>query len=157
MCTWIGLIFGARYKSAAVVSDGTVEQTEDQVDQYVPSAAPGCRAPHVWLSKAGQRLSTLDLLGRDFVLLTAPQGSAWREAAARVQAPRIVSIVIGDDIQDQDANWLDVYGLYEDGAVLVRPDGHVAWRSRSGVADPSVAFGVAVDAILCRAESGSAS
>lgn len=155
----IGLVFGARYKSAAVVSDGQAETTEDQVLQYVPSAAPGCRAPHVWLIKAGQRLSTLDLLGRNFVLLCAPKGSAWRDAAARVQAPKIVTIVIGDDIQDQDGNWLQVYGLDEDGAVLVRPDGHIAWRSRSGVGNPSVALGAAVDAILCRGsnESGSAS
>lgn len=146
----IGLVFGARYQSAAVVPDGTPDQTEDPVQQYVPSAAPGCRAPHVWLSKNGQRLSTLDLLGRDFVLFCAPRGSAWTSAAARLQSPRIVSIVIGDDIQDQEASWLDAYGLDEDGAVLVRPDGHVAWRSRSGVGDPSQALRAAVDAILCR-------
>ena len=155
----VGLVFGARYKSAAVVSDGQAEPVEAPVDQYIPSAAPGCRAPHVWLSKAGQRLSTLDLLGRDFVLLTAPQGSAWRDAAAQLPSPRIVGFVIGGEIQDPDANWLDVYGIREDGAVLVRPDGHVAWRSRSGVGDPSLALGAAVDAILCRGsqESRSAS
>ena len=156
----IGLVFGARYRSAAVVSDGEPEPIEDdQVQQYIPSAAPGCRAPHVWLSREGQRLSTLDLLGRDFVLLSAPQGKAWRDAAARLQAPPIVSIVIGDDIQAQDANWLEAYGLDENGAVLVRPDGHVAWRSRSGTDDPSGVLRAAVDAVLCRDashENGSA-
>ena len=145
----IGLVFGARYRSAAVVPDGEAEPAQDQVEHYLPSAAPGCRAPHVWLARAGKPLSTLDLLGRDFVLLTAPRGAPWREAAARLPAPRIASIVIGDDLREQDASWLAAYGLEEDGAVLVRPDGHVAWRSRSGVADPLAALSAAASSILC--------
>jgi putative polyketide hydroxylase len=146
----IGLIFGARYESAAVVSEPQPERgPEDMVQQYVPSAEPGCRAPHVWLSRNGQRLSTIDLVGREFVLFTTPRGAAWIDAAARLESPRIVSIVIGGDIQDPDGNWLGVYGIDEDGAVLVRPDGHVAWRSRSGVADSGAALRAVVDAILC--------
>ncbi|MDB5818190.1 MAG: 2-polyprenyl-6-methoxyphenol hydroxylase [Rhizobacter sp.] len=155
----IGLVFGARYESSAVVSDGQPAQPEDAVQQYVPTAAPGCRAPHVWLSKAGERFSTLDLLGRDFVLLCGSQGSAWIDAAARVQAPRIVGVRIGGEIQSPDVDWLDVYGLDAGGAVLVRPDGHVAWRSRGGVDDPAAALQAALDVVLSRApfESGSAS
>lgn len=145
----IGLVFGARYRSAAVVPDGAAEPTQDQVEHYVPSAAPGCRAPHAWLTHAGKRTSTLDLLGRDFVLLTAPRGSPWRDAAARLHAPRIVSPAISDDLPEQDASWLGAYGIEDDGAVLVRPDGHVAWRSRCGVGDASAALSAAVDAILC--------
>ena len=67
----IGLVFGAHYASAAVVPDGQRAPAEDPVQQYVPSAVPGCRAPHAWVSSAGRKISTLDLLGRDFVLLTA--------------------------------------------------------------------------------------
>ena len=148
----IGLIFGARYESAAVVPDGQPERSaQDQVQQYLPSAAPGCRAPHVWLSRAGQRLSTIDLVGREFVLFTTVRGAAWSEAAAGLEFPRITSIVIGGDVQDPDAGWLSAYGIDEDGAVLVRPDGHVGWRSRSNAGDPMVALQAAVDAILCRA------
>ena len=147
----IGLVFGARYESAAVVPDGTPVPIDDPVQQYVPSASPGCRAPHVWLTRGSERLSTLDLFGRGFVLLTSPQGAAWRDAVARAHTPRIESVVIGEETRAQDADWLGAYGLDEDGAVLVRPDGHVAWRSRSQGADPARALSAAVDAILCRA------
>jgi putative polyketide hydroxylase len=148
----IGLVFGARYHSTAVISDGEPEQTVDRVRHYLPTATPGCRAPHVWLRKAGERLSTLDLVGRDFVLFSAPEGSTWRHAAAQLSL-HIVSIVIGDEIhkqEDQDDSWLDVYGLDRNGAVLVRPDGYVAWRSRSGAVEPVAILRAAVDAILSR-------
>jgi hypothetical protein len=91
-------------------------------------------------------------LGRDFVLLSSPEGSTWRDAAAQLSL-HIVSIVIGDEIynqEDQNGSWLDVYGLDESGAVLVRPDGYVAWRSRSGAVDSLAVLRAAVDAILCR-------
>lgn len=52
--TEVGLIFGARYESAAIVSQGAVEPpAEEEVQQYVPSVAPGCCAPPVWLERAG--------------------------------------------------------------------------------------------------------
>ncbi|MEJ8850806.1 FAD-dependent monooxygenase [Variovorax rhizosphaerae] len=151
----IGLVFGAKYESAAVVSDGTTLHLDDPVVQYVPSAVPGCRAPHVPLTRNGESLSTLDLFGRGFVLLTAPQGSAWRDAAARTQGPAIESFVIGDEIGDASGEWLKAYGLDADGVVLVRPDGHVAWRSRGARENPAHAFGAALDAILCRSTSES--
>jgi len=146
----IGLVFGAHYASAAVVPDGQRAPAEDQVQQYVPSAVPGCRAPHVWVSRNGRKISTLDLLGRDFVLLTAAQGSAWQDAAVRQPSPQIVSVVIDEDPQDAQTHWREVYGLDADGAVLVRPDGHVAWRSRAGVGDPAAVLAAALDAVLCR-------
>ena len=154
----IGLVFGARYTSAAVVADGPAEPAQGQTGHYVPSAAPGCRAPHVWLNKSGQRLSTLDFPGRRFVMFCAVEGSAWKDAAAAMSAPEIAGVIIGGDIQDEDGRFLEVYGLEKDGAVLVRPDGHVGWRSRSGVSNPSVALASAIDAILCRNphETGSA-
>jgi len=128
-----------------VLPDGSAGHSEDPVQQYMPSAAPGCRAPHVWVGRGGEKVSTLDLLGRDFVLLIAPQGAAWRAAAARLPSPGIVSTVI-----DGDADWLQAYGIEADGAVLVRPDGHVAWRSRTGASDAAAVLAGALDAILCR-------
>ena len=146
----IGLVFGARYVSDAVVPDGQAEAVGGDVQEYVPSASPGCRAPHVWLERNGTRSSTVDLFGRDIVLLTAPGGAPWRDAAARIDRPRIASTAIGGDIADVDGGWLGVYGLEADGAVLVRPDGHVAWRSRSSAADPFAVLRAAVDRILAR-------
>ena len=94
-------------------------------------------------------MSTLDLLGRGFVLLTAPGGTAWRVAAAGMAAPRIAC-----DVIDDGAGWMTLYGIDADGAVLVRPDGHVAWRSRGGADDPSARLGAVLDAVLCRPGDG---
>jgi len=147
----IGLVFGARYASRAVVSQEEPAPVADAIEAYVPSAAPGCRAPHVALRKGSQKLSTTDLLGRGFVLLTAPAGSAWRAAADRLEGPRVTNAVIGDEIREEEGgDWLAAYGLREDGAVLMRPDGHVAWRSPSGVDDPRTTLQEVMNAILCR-------
>lgn len=152
----VGLIFGADYAAGAVVADGSAHRVDDPVLQYRPSATPGCRAPHVPLQRDGQALSTLDLLGRGFVLLTAPQGAAWRDAADGLPAPRLENAVIGHTIQSTDVDWLQAYGIEATGAVLVRPDGHVAWRSCGGADNPAAVLRAALDAILCRAPNGSA-
>lgn len=146
----LGLVFGACYASSAVVAESGAERPEPQIEQYTPSATPGCRAPHVALQKRGTPSSTLDLFGRGFVLLCGPQGSAWKNAAALLSLP-ITSVVIGTDLEDSHGRWRDAYGVAEGGAVLVRPDGYVGWRSRDAVADANAAFAAAVNAMLCRA------
>lgn len=145
----VGLIFGAHYRSAAVVDDGSRPAVDDPVLQYVPSATPGCRAPHVPLSQDGRPLSTLDLFGREFVLLTGPLGMPWHEAAARLR-PSLVGFVIGHQLQDEDGRFLQGYGLAPGGAVLVRPDGYVGWRSADAVDDPEATLAKALDGVLCR-------
>jgi len=144
-----GLIFGACYASAAVIPDGSASpHVEDPVTQYVPSAHPGCRAPHVWLQRQGQRISSIDLFGRNFVLLAAPGGSAWREAIARQASPRIDLHVVGEDVVDTDGSWTAAYGVGKGGAVLVRPDGYVAWRTASMPDDATRALANALRAVL---------
>ncbi|HEX3882971.1 MAG TPA: FAD-dependent monooxygenase, partial [Stellaceae bacterium] len=150
-----GLIFGVSYESAAVIPDGsTPEPVDDPVTQYAPSARPGCRAPHVWLERGGERISTIDLFGGRFVLLTGPQGEAWQQAVAEVARPDrpelVAQIIGGNEIRDPDGAWPTTYGLKEDGAVLVRPDGYVAWRAPTGVSTPVQALTAAFDRILCR-------
>src|SRR5205823_9893848 len=79
----LGVEFGAHYVSSAVVPDGTdPPPVDDSYSDYVPSATPGCRAPHVWLGRDGVPLSTLDLIGTSLTLLVAPAGDGWRAAAA---------------------------------------------------------------------------
>ena len=69
------MIFGASYTSRAVVPDGTVAPVvANPVTDYVPSARPGGRAPHVWLERGGARISAIDLVGDGLVLLTGRQG-----------------------------------------------------------------------------------
>ena len=84
----IGLQLGYRYEDSPIcVPDGTPPYPDDPED-FVPSARPGSRAPHVWL---GDGRSILDLYGRGFVLLRlgadAPDGSAFEAAAAERRVP----------------------------------------------------------------------
>jgi 2-polyprenyl-6-methoxyphenol hydroxylase-like FAD-dependent oxidoreductase len=87
---------------------------------------PGTRAPHVWLARKGEKISTLDLFGRSFVLLAGPEGGQWRETA-----PAGAEVFqIGDQgLTDPDNAFPGAYGITASGAVLVRPDGFVEWRS----------------------------
>jgi hypothetical protein len=155
-----GLIFGASYDSRAVVPDGSPPvPVDDPVTQYAPSARPGSRAPHVWLERAGgqrgERVSTIDLFGTSFVLLTGAEGGAWIEAAARLTSPDRPELVAhgiggGGAFADPEGWWREVYGVAADGAVLVRPDGHVGWRSRAAADDPARVLENTLDRILGR-------
>lgn len=131
-----GVEFGAHYESPAVIADGThPPEVADSYADYVQSATPGCRAPHVWLGRAEAPVSTLDLMGPAFTLLAGPAGQAWCEQAAAtgrglgvgIDAYRIGSAGLADL-----GGFTRVYEIGDDGAVLVRPDGHVAWRSAAG-------------------------
>lgn len=114
-----GIALGYRYNdSPLVVSDGT-PPTEDHPSSYVPSARPGHRAPHAWLTDGR---STLDLFGRGFVLLTF--GGASTEAGPLSMAAQAVQM----PLQVHEIDQPEVVALYRNRLVLVRPDGHVAWR-----------------------------
>ncbi len=122
----IGLQIGYRYEDSPIcVPDGT-SAPPDTAETYVPSARPGARAPHAWLSDGR---SILDLFGRGFVLLRfgdAPPCAELKAAAERRGVPLTIATV-----DDQAAA-----RLYERRLVLVRPDGHVAWRSDLAPPDP---------------------
>jgi 2-polyprenyl-6-methoxyphenol hydroxylase-like FAD-dependent oxidoreductase len=116
--------------SPIVVADGS-PAIPFESKQFVPSARPGTRAPHAWLpsdSQAGGR-SSLDLFGQGFVLLrlgaTPPSGASIAAAAETRRVP--LTIV---DLADEK-----ISALYERRLVLVRPDGHVAWRADAAPAD----------------------
>jgi hypothetical protein len=139
----LGVVLGAAYESAAVVPDGTaLPEVTNPVTEYVPTARPGCRAPHVWLERTGQRLSTLDLFGTSFVLLAGQTGTAWCQAATEVAHARrlplsVFTVGTQGGLIDPGGSWAITYGVEQDGAVLVRPDGHVAWRTGSSVPNPA--------------------
>jgi putative polyketide hydroxylase len=135
-----GMIFGASYKSSAIVPDGTPPvPVANPVTDYVPSARPGGRAPHAWLQHNGAQVSTIELFGKGFVLLTSAKAAAWSEAAPPLG---ITAHAAGDH------EWAAAYGVDESGAVLVRPDGYVGWRSATAAKDPAAARGAAMAGIL---------
>jgi 2-polyprenyl-6-methoxyphenol hydroxylase-like FAD-dependent oxidoreductase len=121
---------GFVYESDAVISDGASASQAGDGD-YVPSARPGARAPHLWLGNGAGRRSTLDLFGRHLTLLDA--GGAWRAAADTV-ARHLRAPLEYHELAS--ARWRRLYGVGSTGAVLVRPDGHVAWRRGSVAAEP---------------------
>jgi 2-polyprenyl-6-methoxyphenol hydroxylase-like FAD-dependent oxidoreductase len=134
---------GFRYRSSAVLDDGSPDP--DVPGDYEPVAVPGCRAPHFRL---GSR-SVIDLFGTDLVLLTGPDAGSWRAA--------MPAGVVGHRIDDPE--WARRYGTGPAGAVLVRPDGHVAWRA-AGPATSATAAAAAVEsaaaAVLGRPVTGTA-
>jgi 2-polyprenyl-6-methoxyphenol hydroxylase-like FAD-dependent oxidoreductase len=124
----LGVTLGYRYEgSPIIVPDGT-PPPPDEARTYIPTARPGHRAPHVWL-KDGR--STLDLFGRGFTLMrigaAPPPADGFVAAAKKVGMPLTV-----EDVPDQA-----VADLYERKLVLVRPDGHVAWRGDAPPPDPA--------------------
>src|SRR6202050_4339116 len=107
-------------------------------DPAAPSGRPGCRAPHVPLLRDGGPVSTRDLYGRDFVLLAGAEGGAWTAAGA--EAARLLGIAVeawtvggaspsGPVLAAPGRRWQSAYGVTPSGAVLVRPDGIIAWRA----------------------------
>ena len=145
---------GYIYRSAAIIAEDDIEQGSE--DPRESQGRPGSRAPHVWIEKdgpstmlgAGQRISTLDLFGRGFVLLTTPGGAAWVDAS-RAAARQIPGL-------DFDAHvipspeFATAYGLGDNGAVIVRPDGFVAWRSKTITSDPGRTVASALTTVLMR-------
>jgi hypothetical protein len=112
-----GIELGYRYENSPIcVSDGTPAPELDH-GLYVPSTWPGARAPHVWL-KDGR--STVDLFGKGFVLLnfSGANTSTLKAAAKQVGLPLEVVTLTDEKVRE----------TYERDLVLIRPDGHVAWR-----------------------------
>ncbi|MEY7976669.1 FAD-dependent oxidoreductase, partial [Streptomyces pilosus] len=133
-----------RYPRGAVL--GTDPAAPVIPDGVMLTGEPGSRAPHVWLDRAGTRISTLDLYERSCVLLSSADGACdWHGAAAKAAQDLSVPLDayrVGDgpgaELVPQDrADWAGAHGVTADGAVLVRPDGFVAWRSEGPVADPA--------------------
>ncbi|MGH3921860.1 MAG: FAD-dependent monooxygenase, partial [Pseudonocardiaceae bacterium] len=132
------ITLGYRYDSPAVVT----EQRRPVLTAPLELAGePGTRAPHVWLERDGERVSTIDLFWDSFVLLTGSEGAAWHEAATRLAQRtavplRAVRVGAEGDYAAVDGDWAAAYGVSPGGAVLVRPDAFVAWRSGDSPPDP---------------------
>jgi hypothetical protein len=123
-----GIEFGYRYSQSPICVPDGPEPPQDDQGNYTPTTWPGSRAPHVWL-KDGR--STLDLFGKGFTLLVLSSKptdtSTFTTAAKNVGLPLAVVSLEESKIGE----------TYERPLVLVRPDGHVAWRGDSTPDNPA--------------------
>ncbi len=125
---WLGMDLGLHYEAGCVVPDGTSPpEVDDPVSDYAPCARPGHRAPHVPIELYGESGSTLDLFDDTFVVLAGPTARVGALAGPYAQV-----------VSADGAGLREAYGIGPSGAVLVRPDGHVAFRTVSGATTAQV-------------------
>ncbi|MEV0095815.1 FAD-dependent monooxygenase [Streptomyces sp. NPDC050738] len=138
------LTYGYQYRSTAV--QGAPDDGGPLLPVTALSAAPGSRAPHIYVSQDADPLSTLDLYGKELVLLVGPDGDPWAEAGARAAG------LLGAPLETYhlDTDLARPHGLGDSGALLVRPDGFVAWRSAGARADPDAVFEQVLRTLLQR-------
>ena len=116
----LGIDLGYRYDASPIIIPDGTPPTPDDPSEYVPTSRPGHRAPHAWLADGR---STLDLFGPGFTLLRLGEPDASVAALLEAALERGVPMRLVDI--DEPA----VVKLYQRRLVLVRPDGHVAWRA----------------------------
>ncbi|MEV7789397.1 FAD-dependent oxidoreductase [Streptomyces sp. NPDC088106] len=110
------------------------EPVVQDVVTYRPTARAGHRAPHAWLDRAGDRISTTDLARTGFALLTGAEGAVWEQVARETPTvmglPLTAAVITADGprLRDVGGAFADSYALHGAEAVLVRPDGHVLAR-----------------------------
>jgi 2,4-dichlorophenol 6-monooxygenase len=147
---------GFRYAQGALVDDGSAPAPRSATGTvYTPTSRPGHRLPHAWLAKDGTRLSTHDITGARgaFALITGSDGGPWADAAG-VAAEKFGATInvarIGTDYIDCDNTWASVGEIGTHGAVLVRPDNHVAWRSQDLDENPAYTLTSALGTVLAK-------
>ncbi len=141
--------FGQLLRSAAVLGADASLPPARRPDDW--AGQPGTRAPHAWVTHAGERVSTLDLLQRGWILLA--NDARWAAAARQAGAATGVALACvcdGLDVQAQPAGALAaLLGWQRGGATLVRPDGYIAWRSPAWVDDAVTGLTDALRRVAC--------
>jgi len=153
-----GVELDQHYTSAAVLDDGTAWPlpARDPELYHQPTTHPGALLPHAWVQRGTQRVSTLDLVGRGrFTLVVGLDARAWSEAAGKVAAELGLDldvVAVGPRCEHDDVygDWARVREISDSGALLVRPDRHVAWRSSGRADDPAADLRRALERILDR-------
>jgi 2,4-dichlorophenol 6-monooxygenase len=136
-----GVELNQRYRSAAVIPDPAARPEVWRRDPQLylqATTRPGAKIPHAWLvDEHGRRVSTLDLTGKGkFCVVTGLAGGAWVRAVRTLGLPFLRAVVIGDrGANDPYCAWAKAREIEEAGALLVRPDGYVAWRQCGATRD----------------------
>jgi 2-polyprenyl-6-methoxyphenol hydroxylase-like FAD-dependent oxidoreductase len=144
---------GYRYNSAAIALEPGDPPTLHEHPRE-SCGRPGSRAPHVPVQHAAEAVSTLDLFGTAFVLLAGADGEVWHDVALRaaraLDVPLHAYVVGGGELRDPGAAFAAAYGISAAGAVLVRPDGFVAWRAHDDAGASESAVHDVLEALLLR-------
>jgi 2-polyprenyl-6-methoxyphenol hydroxylase-like FAD-dependent oxidoreductase len=139
---------GYRYRSAAIFTeagdDGAITEDPRQM-----RGRPGTRLPHVVLESDGAPVSSIDLVDSGFALFAGPDGGAWSDAAGRAARDCGVTCSVFPLGGSYDA-----FGIAPSGAVLVRPDNVIAWRSVEVEASPEGTMSRVFRAMLGRGGAG---
>ncbi|OJJ42748.1 hypothetical protein ASPZODRAFT_76310 [Penicilliopsis zonata CBS 506.65] len=144
----VAMEFGQRYLDGALLrkKDGEMLPAASRPEQW--AGMPGTRAPHAWIEKQGETVSTLDLFGRQWTVLSESAG--WMDAVATMhqqqkqqqrsiekQTLPIQAVHVGIDVRfSEPGEFGRLMGVSSTGVTLVRPDGYIAWRSEKRVRDP---------------------
>ena len=137
------------YRYALGTAAGAIPNADDDGCQFEPSGAVGGRMPHAWVGSVVERVSTFDLTAPDrFTLFVGEAGQAWRAAASALGGPLDVITIGSDGLADATGAWTHQTEMGSAGAILVRPDHHIAWRAETTPADAESALADALAGAL---------
>ncbi|GHO96730.1 FAD-dependent oxidoreductase [Reticulibacter mediterranei] len=128
---------GYRYETGAFVHEEGDEQLPLALSPEAWRGEPGTYFPHLVLAQEDRAISTHDLIGSHFVLFAGPDGRRWKEAAQHVKETlhiELASYQVGGeagDLIESENRFCETCGITSTGAVLIRPDGFIGWRSKS--------------------------
>jgi putative polyketide hydroxylase len=148
------VIFGYCYLEGAFVDDGGHGARELFEDPRAATGRPGSRAPHLVVTHRGTQVSTVDLFSDHWVLVSGPDGTDWSEYVRRSANAGVLGVVWhgmqpAGDLEDVANRFCAAYDVEADGAVLIRPDGFVAWR-HAEAANGAKALEMALDRLRMR-------
>jgi 2-polyprenyl-6-methoxyphenol hydroxylase-like FAD-dependent oxidoreductase len=127
------VVFGYCYPTGAFVNGDGNRGDDLFEDPRTPSARPGSRAPHLVVTHRGKRVSTIELFSDRWVLVSGSSGNEWSNCIRQSSAARALGVVWhgvqpAGDLEDVADRFSTAYRVENDGAVLIRPDGFIAWR-----------------------------
>ncbi len=144
--TALDVDLGFTYPTGALVAEPVCVAPSDTGD-YIPSAAPGHRVPHLWLREGASLLSTMDCMTSAFTVF-AGRRSSWKRAVAQMATASRVPLRTQHLPAAGGDKWTSLLGITDSGCVLMRPDGHVAWRSHSEAVNPVAELRSALATVL---------
>jgi putative polyketide hydroxylase len=149
----LNIELGYIYRSSAMIPEDANDSRVHE-NPRESKGRPGTRAPHVWLGHDGRQISTLDLFGKNFALLGGAESKAWcecgEEASKKLGIDLEVHRVGANGLTDPNSGFLSTFGVDPTGAVLVRPDGFVAWRAKNSEGASAAKMESALSTILSR-------